>query len=100
VPVFVGAAVIAWQLPGWITPVLAGLFYSLAPWSGTAAAQWLGARYDAPRFSVQNGFVFEIRNRDAWMKWRTWSTRLTRKSGLHWAAWIVLVALAGGRLFW
>ena len=97
-PVAVGAAVIAWQHPGWLAPVFAGVFYVLAPWSGTAAAQWLEARYGEHRFSVGAGFMFEPRRRDSWVQWRAWWESLTPAAVVHWPVWVILTGTVFARL--
>lgn len=96
-PVAVGAALLAWQQPGWLVPALAALLYVLAPWNESAAAQWLGARYGAPRFSVGAGSIFEQRRRDVWMQWRLWWAGSSPALGLYWLGWVLLLGLAIAR---
>jgi CRP-like cAMP-binding protein len=91
-PVAVGAAVIAWLQPGWLAPVLAGLLYVLAPWRGSAAAQWLEAWYGAPRFSIAGGSILEQRRKDSWAQWSANWAGLRLVTVLHWLIWTLLVA--------
>jgi CRP-like cAMP-binding protein len=98
-PVAAAAAVVAWQLPGLLAPMLAAVFYVLAPWGGSAASQWIDARFGSPRLTVQGGFLFEQRRDDAWEQFREWRRSLTGRSALHWLSWILLVGLACVRLF-
>ena len=96
-PVALGAAVIAWQQPGWLVPVLAALFCVLAPWSGSAATQWREARFGAPRFSVGPPFIFEYQRTDTWMQWRAWWTSSTPLGALIWLGWVLLAGMAFAR---
>jgi CRP-like cAMP-binding protein len=96
-PVAVGAAALAWQRPDWLAPLLAGLLYVLAPWNEGAAAQWLGARYGAPRFSVGASSIFAHRRRDTWAQWRLWWAGLSPATGLFWLGWVLLLGLAVAR---
>jgi len=97
VPVAAGAAAIAWGHAAWLAPVLAGLFYAAAPWGGSAARQWLGARFGSPRFTVRAGFIFEPRRQDAWAQWRAWWAGLTAPAALLWLGWVFLLAMAARR---
>jgi CRP-like cAMP-binding protein len=98
-PVFAGAALVAWRWQEMLAPVLCAVLYVLAPWGGSAALQWVAARRATAIFSVRAGFIFEQRRDDAWEKFREWKRGLTRGFVLHWAAWTLLVALVGVRLF-
>jgi CRP-like cAMP-binding protein len=102
-PIAAGAAALAWKYPGLLAPVLAGGLYVLAPWGRSAAWQWLGARRARPRFSVDSGFLFEPRYRDAWARWRAWwagGDATFRLLSLGWAlAWGVLVVVTGRHFF-
>jgi CRP-like cAMP-binding protein len=96
-PVAIGAAVIAWQAPGWLAPVLAGFFYVLAPWRGSAAWQWIEA-YRLPRYSVRAGALFEPRREDLWTQWLAWCADIRpgveMLSGVWMLVWSAAVALA------
>lgn len=98
-PVILGAGFAAWSLPNLLAPILAGVFFVLGPWRGTAANQWICARFASPRFSVQTGFLFNPRREDLWARFDAWRKGLSRAVVLHCLSWIVLLALALVRLF-
>ncbi len=96
-PVAAGAALLAWQQPGWLVPVLAALLYGLAPWRGSAAAQWRKAQLGSPRFSVGAGFLFAPRRQDTWSRWRAWWAGMRPATAGHWVAWVLLTGLVFAR---
>jgi CRP-like cAMP-binding protein len=100
-PVAIAAAVLAWQSSASLGPVLAGFFYVLAPWRGSAAWQWLSA-FRAPRYSVRAGAIFEPRREDLWLRWSAWvaDIRLGAEilSGLWLLAWAALAAVTAAEL--
>jgi CRP-like cAMP-binding protein len=95
-PIALGAGVLAWQQPGWLAPVLAGFFWVLAPWRGSAAWQALAAWRNSPRFTVHAGALFEPRRQDVWAQWRAWCADVRMGAELRLAGWLLLWAgLAG-----
>ena len=96
-----GTAAAAWFEPTWLAPVLAGMFYLLAPIPRSAARQWLGGILDSKVFSVSSGFLFEPRQKDLWARFKVWWAGRTSRFGMLWIAWAVVWAgLLGLALQW
>jgi CRP-like cAMP-binding protein len=86
-PLIIGAAVIAWKMPVGLLPLLGGLLYVLAPWSGSAMAQALESLRARPRFSVHSGQVFLPEDSDLWADWTNWWAGVEPKVALGWSGW-------------
>ncbi len=100
-PMLAGTAAAAWFEPTWLAPVLAGMFYLLAPIPRSAARQWLGGILDSKVFSVSSGFLFEPRQKDLWARFKVWWAGRTSRFGMLWIAWAVVWAgLLGLALQW
>lgn len=100
-PMLAGTAAAAWYEPTWLAPVLAGVFYLLAPTPRSAARQWLGGLLDSKVFTVSTGFLFEPRQKDLWARFKVWWAGRTSRFGMLWIAWAVIWAgLLGLTLQW
>lgn len=88
-PVVLGAAVILWQLPGFLAPIIAAVLYVLGPWKGSAATQWLSACYSKRQASVASSLLFEPMRDDHWVQWSAKWKELKSKLGLLWFLWMV-----------
>lgn len=100
-PLLAGTAAAAWFEPSWLAPLLAGLFYMLAPLPHSAARQWLGAILESKIFTVSTGFLFEPRHKDLWARFKVWWAGQTSRFGLLWIAWgLVWAGLLGLVLQW
>jgi CRP-like cAMP-binding protein len=100
-PLLAGVGAAAWFEPTWLAPLLAGLFYLLAPTPHSAARQWLGAVLESKAFTVSSGFLFEPRQKDLWARLRVWWAGRTSRFGLLWITWILVWAgLLGLTLQW
>lgn len=100
-PMLAGTAAAAWYEPTWLAPLLAGVFYLLAPTPRSAARQWLGGLLASREFTVSTGFLFEPRQKDLWARFRVWWAGRISRFGLLWIAWSVIWAgLLGLALQW
>ena len=96
-PLVAGAAAVMWRVPSWTVPVLAGLFYGLAPWRGSAAWQALRAGRGTPGLSVGAGFSFDAPRDAADASWWSAVQEELGSAGIGWAlAWFALAVWAGG----
>jgi CRP-like cAMP-binding protein len=95
-PLLIGAAVIGWKMPTGLLPLVLGLLYVLAPWSGSAMAQWLQSLRERPRFTVKSGQVFLAGDSDRWADWAGWWAGLEPKGALGWSGWAVAWSLLLG----
>lgn len=100
-PMLAGTAAAAWYEPTWLAPLLAGVFYLLAPIPRSAARQWLGGILESRAFTVSTGFLFEPRQKDLWARSKVWWTSRLSRFGLLWFAWAVIWSgLLGLALQW
>ncbi len=95
-PLVIGAAIGAWKMPGLLLPLLAGLLLVLAPWGGSAMAQWLHSLRAQPRFTVRSGTAYTADDIDIWADWRSWWADVENKVALGWVAWAVTWSLLLG----
>lgn len=96
VPLAIGAAAVAWKMPGLLLPLLAGLLWVLAPWRGSAMAQWLQALRERPRFAVQAGQLFVADDDDVWADWQGWWSGVEARVAAGWIGWAVAWSLLLG----
>jgi CRP-like cAMP-binding protein len=100
-PLLAGTAAAAWFEPTWLAPLLAGVFYVLAPIPQSAARQLLGSFVEATVFTVSTGFLFEPRQKDFWARFKVWWAGRTSRFGLLWIAWsLIWAGLLGLVLQW
>jgi CRP-like cAMP-binding protein len=95
-PLIIGAAVIAWKMPVGLLPLLVGLLYVLAPWSGSAMAQVLESLRERPRFSVHSGQAFLPEASDLWADGTNWWAGVEPKVALGWSGWALAWSLLLG----
>ena len=96
VPLAIGAAVVAWKMPGALLPLLAGLLFVLAPWRGSAMAQWLQSLRERPRFAVRPGQLFVADDDDVWADWQGWWAGVETRVATGWSGWAVAWSLLLG----
>ena len=95
-PLLIGAAILAWKMPVALLPLLVGLLYVLAPWSGSAMAQALESLRERPRFSVHSGQVFLPEDSDLWADGMNWWAGVVPKVALGWSGWALAWSLLLG----
>jgi len=89
-PILVGAAVAAWQAPGWLAALCGGAIYVLAPFGHSAARQWLASRRKAPRYSIRTDFLFEPVRIDLWTRGAARWRAFVSEFGWLGVAWTVI----------
>ncbi len=100
-PLLAGTAAAAWFEPNWLAPLLAGLFFALAPTQRSAARQLLGGLLESKVLTVSSGFLFEPRQKDFWARFKVWWEGRTSRFGLLWVVWgLVWAGLLGCALQW
>lgn len=97
-PLAIGAAVVAWKMPDLLLPLFAGLLWTLAPWRGSAMAQWLRSLREQPRFTVRPGQMFVAADDDLWADWQGWWAGVEGKVAWGWAVWVVTWSLLLGAI--